>query len=200
MATEHTTDGLAMIKSAPKLFALALSGFIAGTVFYTASLPETIPQAAQESQIVATTPINDYPPRLANAQQDSIVDLWGMDNRECVSYTAWKVATTYHNMPDWHNQGADAAWWPYLAKRSGILNGSIPRAKSVAIAMPGIALGGDLTGLTVDEHGHAMWVEKVNNDGTILVSQYNAVPGKWSTATIPSDNLIYIYFQGGETV
>ena len=32
-----------------------------------------------------------YPAKWCSIQQDSVIDTWGMYNRECVSYTAWKV-------------------------------------------------------------------------------------------------------------
>jgi surface antigen len=115
------------------------------------------------------------------ARQDSMVDDWGMYNRECVSYTAWKVHQTYGNMPFWGGIG-NANQWVRNAKNSGIPTGSIPRKGSVAISMAGY-------------YGHAMWVEAVEGN-RIYISQYNYdLRGHYSEMWIDGRNLTYIYFQ-----
>ncbi len=124
-----------------------------------------------------------YPNYLHSAPKDSLVSPWGMYNRECVDYTAWKVHQTYGNMPYWGGRG-NANQWPSSARADGIPTGTAPRAKSVAISMAGY-------------YGHAMWVESVNGDGTITVSQYNyAVDGQYSEMRTSASGLIYIYFGG----
>jgi len=125
-----------------------------------------------------------YPAKWDNAPQDSLVDSWGMYNRECVSYTAWKVYQTYGYMPYWGGQG-NANQWPGDAQRAGIDTGSTPRADSVAI-------------WNVGAFGHAMWVEAVNSDGSLWVSQYNYdYNGHYSEMAVSASmarNLTYIYF------
>ena len=125
-----------------------------------------------------------YPAYLNNAAQDSLVDPWGMYNRECVSYTAWKVYQTYKYMPYWGGVG-NANQWPGNATRAGIATSHTPRAQSVAI-------------WNVGYYGHAMWVESVNGDGTIWVSQYNYdYMGHYSEMLVSAGmaaNLTYIYF------
>jgi len=92
-----------------------------------------------------------------NYPQDNTVDNWGMYNRECVSYTAFKVNQTFgYNADDWGN----AIQWPGNARASGLTVNSTPSPHSVAI-------------WNVGAYGHAMWVEAVNSDGSILVSQFN---------------------------
>jgi surface antigen len=121
-----------------------------------------------------------YPAYLDNAYQDSVFDPWGMWNRECVSYTAWKVQQTYGNMPNWAGVG-NANQWPGDAQQWGIPTGSIPKVHSVAISMAG-------------GYGHAMWVEAVNGN-TIYVSQYNFdLAGHYSEMTLNGSGLTYIYF------
>ncbi len=123
-----------------------------------------------------------YPSNLANAPQDSLVDPWGMYNRECVSYTAWKVYQTYGHMPYWGGHG-NANQWPASAQADRIPTGSTPRARSVAISMSGF-------------YGHAMWVEEVYSNGFIRVSQYNYdLAGSYSEMTINGSGLTYIYFR-----
>jgi peptidoglycan hydrolase CwlO-like protein len=121
-----------------------------------------------------------YPAVWNNAPQDSMIDNWGMYNRECVSYTAWKVYQTYGSMPYWGGSG-NANQWPGNARAAGIPTGSVPRVHSVAI-------------WNVGAFGHAMWVEAVNGS-TIYVSQYNYdLAGHYSEMSINGSGLTYIYF------
>jgi surface antigen len=121
-----------------------------------------------------------YPSNLDNAGQDTLVDPWGMYNRECVSYTAWKVFQAYGRMPYWGGHG-NANQWPASARADGLATGTTPRAQSVAISMNGY-------------YGHAMWVEAVSGN-TIYVSQYNYdLAGHYSEMSINGAGLTYIYF------
>jgi peptidoglycan DL-endopeptidase CwlO len=121
-----------------------------------------------------------YPGMWNNASQDSMLDSWGMYNRECVSYTAWKVYQTFGYMPYWGGSG-NANQWPANARADGIQTSSVPRVHSVAI-------------WNVGYFGHAMWVEAVNGN-TIYVSQYNYdYAGHYSEMSISASGLTYIYF------
>lgn len=121
-----------------------------------------------------------YPATWNNAPQDSMLDSWGMLNRECVSYTAWKVFQAYGYMPYWGGHG-NANQWPASARADGIPTGSTPKPNSVAISMGGA-------------YGHAMWVEAVSGS-FIHVSQYNFdLNGHYSEMTINGSGLTYIYF------
>lgn len=123
-----------------------------------------------------------YPAYLDNAPQDSLVDPWGMYNRECVSYTAWRVYDRFGHMPYWGGHG-NANQWPANARADGIPTGSTPKVHSVAVSMAGY-------------YGHVMWVEEVYSNGYIRVSQYNYdLNGRYSEMTINGSGLIYIYFQ-----
>lgn len=103
--------------------------------------------------------------------QDNTIDNWGMYNRECVSYTAFKVAQTYGYMPYWGGSG-NAIQWIGDAQQAGIPTSHTPRVHSVAI-------------WNVGPDGHAMWVEAVNPDGSIFVSQYNySYNGTFSEMTV----------------
>ena len=126
-----------------------------------------------------------YPAIWANAAQDTLVDSWGLYNRECVSYTAWKVASTGRYVPHFSGAG-HANQWPSTTSRYGIANGSTPKAGSVAIQYVGV-------------YGHAMYVEAVNGDGTITVSDYNNNMdgqgwGRYHYYTRSAAGLTYIYF------
>ena len=124
-----------------------------------------------------------------NYYQDNTIDNWGMLNRECVSYTAWKVYQAYGYMPYWGGVG-NADQWPGDASAYNIPTGSAPRVGSVAIGTNPYYFG---------SVGHAMWVEGISGDGSsILVSQYNfSSAGNYSEMWI-STSLIstFIYFGG----
>lgn len=134
------------------------------------------------ARVVAGDPNHGgYPAYLSNAYQDSQVDPWGMYNRECVSYTAWKVYQTYGHMPYWGGSG-NANQWPSNAQADGIATGTTPRKNSVAIWYVG-------------NFGHAMWVEDVYDNGTMLVSQYNYdYTGHYSEMTVSTAGTTFIYF------
>lgn len=130
----------------------------------------------------ATSPYGSWG---CNYGKDQGTDNWGMYNRECVSYTAWKVYQTFGYMPYWGGIG-NADQWPGDAQAAGIPTGSTPKVHSVAIGTNPYYFG---------SVGHAMWVEAVNDDGTITVSQYNfGAPGQYSTMTISTAGLTFIYF------
>lgn len=122
-----------------------------------------------------------YPDMWHNAPQDSLVDSWGMYNRECVSYTAYRVAASGRYMPYWGGSG-NANQWPSNAINSGIPVDGNPQVGDVAISMAGY-------------YGHAMYVEDVYGNGTIKVSQYNyGVSGEYSEMVISSSGLRFIHF------
>ena len=120
-----------------------------------------------------------YPGVWCNAPMDSIVDNWLMYNRECVSYTAWKVNAVHgYNPTGWGN----ANMWPDAARSAGLAVDNSPR-------------GGDVAIWDVGYYGHAMYVESVNGDGTINISQYNADwNGTFSRATVSASGLVFIHF------
>jgi surface antigen len=122
-----------------------------------------------------------YPGKWAFAPIDSIVDSWGMYNRQCVSYAAWKVWSTGRYMPYWGGRG-NANQWDDNARAAGIPVDTNPQPGSVAIKNAGF-------------YGHAMYVEHVYGDGTIYVSQYNAGwDGNYSEARISAAGLVFIHF------
>ncbi len=101
-----------------------------------------------------------YPANLANSNYyNPVVDPWGMYSRQCVSYTAWKVYQKNGYMPYWGGRG-NANQWPANARAAGITTSTVPRAGSVGVISAG-------------QYGHVVWVESVNANGTINISQYN---------------------------
>jgi surface antigen len=144
---------------------------------------QVVANQALDGSVVAGDPNHGgYPAKWDSpVAQDSLVDSWGMYNRECVSYAAWKVYQTYGNMPFWGGVG-NANQWLSDARSSGIPTGTAPQAHSVAISMHGY-------------YGHAMWVEKVSGD-RVYVSQYNYdLHGNYSEMWVSASQFTYIYFK-----
>lgn len=122
-----------------------------------------------------------YPARWCEIPQDSAIDSWGMYNRECVSYAAFKVAESGRHMPYWGGRG-NANQWDDNARAAGIPVDSNPREGDVAQSDAGY-------------YGHVMYVEHVYGDGTILISQYNAgLDGRYSERRISAAGLDFIHF------
>ena len=129
-----------------------------------------------------------YPSAWANAGQDSMFDSWGMYNRECVSYTAFKVHQDYlsgktdRDMPGWGWAGVgNANQWDDDAIAYGIPVDSNPTPGSIAISNAGF-------------YGHAMYVEAVNGN-QIYVQQYNAsLNGQYSEGWRYATGLVFIHF------
>lgn len=93
------------------------------------------------------------------------IDPWGMCYRQCVSYAAWKVHRTHGY---WISHWSDAKNWDNRAMAAGLKVDGNPRAGDVAVSNSGT-------------WGHVMFVESVNPNGTINISQYNVnLDGRYS--------------------
>lgn len=150
-----------------------------------------------------------YPYRWCSAPLDAYVDNWGMYTRECVSYTAWKVYESGRNMPNWGGIGNAWQWafsgWKYRdgTRANGNYAGTTwHRANSEVAGIPtdNNPRSGDVAISANGSYGHAMYVEHVYGDGSILVSDYNQ---QWdgayrkytiSRASVVSKNLRFIHF------
>lgn len=107
------------------------------------------------------------------------IDPWGLCYRQCVSYAAWKTYKTKGYMP--YGYG-DAKNWASKARSQGIPVDGNPRAGDIAVS-------------TAGTWGHVMYVESVNGNGTINISQYNvSLTGTYSEATISPSGLQFIHF------
>ncbi|MEK7202214.1 MAG: CHAP domain-containing protein [Patescibacteria group bacterium] len=95
-------------------------------------------------------------------------DPWLFYKRQCVSYTAWKFLNVYGQVFYNTRPGQGSAWnWPALARDQGYQTSSTPRAVSVVSWPANNALRMPV--------GHTAWVESVNPNGTINISEYNWV-------------------------
>lgn len=126
-----------------------------------------------------------YPAAWMNASMNSCsADPWGMCKRQCVSYAAFKVDQAYGNMPNWGGYG-NANQWDDNARRMGIPVSGVPKVGSVGVVNSGA-------------YGHVAWIESVNGDGTLTISQFNANwSGEYSRWVVPPSFFdVYIYFGG----
>jgi surface antigen len=131
-----------------------------------------------------------YPAKWCQIPQDSVIDSWGMYNRECVSFTAFKAHADFlagrnsRDMPYWGGVG-NANQWDNNAQASGIPVDSNPTSGSIAISNAGF-------------YGHAMYVEQVgtiNGQSAVYVSQYNAsLDGRYSEGWRYTTGLVFIHF------
>lgn len=131
-----------------------------------------------------------YPSEWHNAPQDSLIDYWGMYNRECVSYTAFKVHQDFmlgknsRDMPYWGGIG-NANQWDDNARAYGIPVDSNPTPGSIAVSNAGA-------------YGHTMYVEQVstiNGQPAIYISQYNGNwDGQYSEGWRYTTGLVFIHF------
>ncbi len=122
-----------------------------------------------------------YPGKWCNVPQDSVIDNWGMYNRECVSYAAFRVAVSGRYMPRWGGFG-NANQWDENAHAYGIGVDGTPRV-------------GDIAQTNAGPYGHVMYVEAILPGGKIRVSQYNFNNnGEYSEMTTSAAGLNFIHF------
>jgi surface antigen len=94
--------------------------------------------------------------------QDNTTDNWNMDNRECVSYTAFIASTKYGvSTSNWGN----AYQWITAAESHGFTVDQTPSVGAIAIRDRDYGEAGDV--------GHAMYVVAVNGSDSITVDEYN---------------------------
>lgn len=151
-----------------------------------------------DSQVIASgTCGGSYPARAVSPYgghwgcdyaQDGSLDNWKMDNRECVSYTAWMVHKLYHyNTTGWGN----AYQWIGEAESNGIPVSQTPQAGDIAIRDADWSVPGDV--------GHAMYVVSARSSSDITVWEYNEhYNGTWDERTFNPLNysapVYYLHF------
>lgn len=125
-----------------------------------------------------------------NYALDNTIDNWGMYNRQCVSYTAYKVhadflaGRTSRDMPYWGGVG-NANQWDDNARAAGIPVDSNPTPGAIAVSNDGT-------------YGHVMYVEQVgtmNGREAIFVSDYNQQwDGRYREYWRYTTGLVFIHF------
>lgn len=88
---------------------------------------------------------------------------------QCTSYAGWK-AQEYFGI--YISSWGDAKSWGYSAQRQGYVVNNTPAPHTIAYSTAGI-------------YGHVMWVESVNANGTINLTEYNNTSS--SKSGLPGD-------------
>lgn len=111
----------------------------------------------------------DYPWNGSNCPMQGYLSMGGTNGngsdgrgygcRQCASYVAWKIAKETGKYYSWGN----AVNFTANATAAGYREGAA-KAGSIAVMDPGKA---------GQSYGHVAWVESVNDNGTIVISQYN---------------------------
>jgi len=102
--------------------------------------------------------------------------------RECVDFVAWRLNRDAGSYEEpfkyvWANltpSGGNASQWKYSWDRLGRTSSDIPIVGSVA---------------WFGYQNHVAYVKQVNEDGTVLIEEYNFFPGVYSQRTIPIDSV-----------
>lgn len=106
----------------------------------------------------------------------------GYGYRNCTDWVSYRIRSTGRNVP---SGLGNANTWDDRAPAYGYTVSSTPRAGAAAVSNSGF-------------YGHVMYVEAVNGDGSIVVSDYNrAGTGKYDMNQISAataSNLRYVYF------
>ena len=133
--------------------------------------------------------------------QDSVVDQWGLYNRECVSYVAWALQSRFHKYVGYFSGEGNAWEWasPHT-KPNGSWNPvgsamSYSGAYRVDTPQPGDAVILPQSG-AFSPIGHAMIVETpADSNGWVHVSQFNFYgTGQYSTMDIKTTGVIFLRF------
>lgn len=99
--------------------------------------------------------------------------------RNCTDWVAYRVNSTGRHVP---SGLGNANSWDNRAPAYGFTVSSTPRVGAGAVSNSGY-------------YGHVMYVESVNGDGTITISDYNrAGPGEYGVRTISPSGLSFVYF------
>lgn len=138
-----------------------------------------------------------YPWGYAKCIHTGKVDGWCPNYDWAVNGSVWNFATGgygYRNCTDWvsfrvRSSGrfvpgglGNANTWDDRAPSFGFNVSSTPKKGSAAVSNSGF-------------YGHVMYVESVNGDGSIVVSDYNrAGTGKYDINTINPSGLVFVHF------
>lgn len=130
------------------------------------------------------------------------VDPWGFYKKQCTSYAAWKAneaGLAFSNTMEGPNEETgifgNAENWNDNAGDIGFMVETSPRVGAIAVWEAYTGGSGSA--------GHVAWVEAVNGDNTIDISEYNfnGGDGEYNTRTISSSSPgSYLYLCGVDNV
>lgn len=117
---------------------------------------------------------------------DSIYSARGYAYRNCTDYVAWKLEQLGVDSRLTRGLGHGGQWYDRATSKPGLARGSEPRAGAAAV----------IPASTSDnQFGHVAYVESVNPDGTITVSEFNgAYDGNGRTRTGRASDMKFTQF------
>jgi surface antigen len=134
---------------------------------------------------------NDYP--YANAGT-GVADPWGMTERECTSFVAWRSHQAGHNIP-----GTTGGYGAWAADRwddnAALLHKKVDHTATVggfaqwnANERRDYTYQGRTFSMIAGAEGHIAYVASVNPDGTVTLQDYNwfGGPRAYGTDTLPA--------------
>jgi surface antigen len=161
--------------SARRLCAVVLLGLLAALA----------PALLHPQPVSAASGVDDYPSRLKNAPQDSLVDPWQFYNRECTSFVAWRLNSENQVAFNDYWQGqhwGNASNWKRAAAALNIPVDNNPTRGAVAWWAAGSA---------GSSRGHVAWVQTAAS-GAITIEEYNYLhAGRYDTRTISSSSSLW---------
>lgn len=121
---------------------------------------------------------DDYPAQWKNAQQDAVVDSWGLWDRECTSFVAYRLSSV--NGYELPRAYGNATSWGTHARSQGIRVDNTPGLGSVAW----------------NSFGHVVWVSNVLGN-SVEIEEYNyGYTGAYHRRVIPVSSVTgFIHFK-----
>jgi surface antigen len=139
----------------------------------------------------ASAAVNDYPYKTAGV---NVADPWGMTERECTSFVAWRSHQRGQDIPG--KTGGYGAWradrWD---DNAALLGKRVDRVATVggfaqwnANERRDYTYLGRTYSMTAGSMGHIAYVSRVNADGSVLLEDYNWFGGtrNYGTTTLPA--------------
>src|SRR5205814_5724844 len=145
----------------------------------------TVAPVLHPEPVSAASGVDDYPSRLKDAPQDSLVDPWQFYNRECTSFVAWRLNSENQVAFNDYWQGqhwGNASNWKKAAVALDVPVDNNPTRGAVAWWAAGSA---------GSSRGHVAWVQTAG-DGAITIEEYNYLhAGMYDTRTISSSSSLW---------
>ncbi len=119
------------------------------------------------------------------------VDPWQVYYRECVSYVAWRLSSAGKGVRSFAGRG-HAYQWPSTTAGYTSQTRGVPHVGDAAVIPAGVQ--------GIPWTGHVVYVESINDDGSINISEYNfAGDGRYSERRISAglySSYVFITFPG----
>lgn len=107
---------------------------------------------------------DNYPAKWRNVPQDSTLDQWGMYNRECTSFAAYRLSSANGFELSRNGMNWGAQNWANNARQQGYRVDGTPAVGSIAYFAPNVSYAGPT--------GHVAWVAEVNGN-FVTIEEYN---------------------------